>query len=349
MRIVVTGGAGFIGSAFVRRLLREHDDVEIVNLDKLTYAGNLDNLRDVEDDPRYTFVRGDICDAGVGALRARRRRRRRQLRRRDPRRPLHQRPAGLHPHRRARHPHPARGGARAAASAASCRSRPTRSTARSTRARSPRTRPSTHRAPTRRARPGRDLLVLAAPPHLRRSRSSSPAAPTTTGPTSIPRSSSRSSSPTPSTTGRCPSTATAPTCATGCTSRTTARPSSSCCARASPGTVYNVGGGNEVANIELTRRILAELGKDEGLDHAGHRPSRSRPALLSRLRQAPCPRLAPAASPSTRASRRRSPGIATTAPGGSASSPGSGAPTTSASTRGSSRGALAGVPFATTA
>ncbi len=65
MRIVVTGGAGFIGSNFVRHLLRTHDDVEVVNLDKLTYAGNLENLRDVEDDPRYSFVRGDICDAGV--------------------------------------------------------------------------------------------------------------------------------------------------------------------------------------------------------------------------------------------------------------------------------------------
>ena len=65
MRLVVTGGAGFIGSNFVRFMLRRYDDLEVVNLDKLTYAGNLDNLRDVEDDPRYTFVRGDICDASV--------------------------------------------------------------------------------------------------------------------------------------------------------------------------------------------------------------------------------------------------------------------------------------------
>jgi len=61
-RILVTGGAGFIGSHFVRRLLREHPEYEIINVDKLTYAGNRDNLRDVEGDPRYRFVQGDICD-----------------------------------------------------------------------------------------------------------------------------------------------------------------------------------------------------------------------------------------------------------------------------------------------
>ena len=65
MRIVVTGGAGFIGSNFVRYMLDRYTDVEIVNLDKLTYAGNLENLRDVEGDARYTFVKGDICDAAV--------------------------------------------------------------------------------------------------------------------------------------------------------------------------------------------------------------------------------------------------------------------------------------------
>ncbi|HJW74363.1 MAG TPA: dTDP-glucose 4,6-dehydratase [Thermoleophilia bacterium] len=65
MRIVVTGGAGFIGSHFIRLVLREHPDDEVVNLDKLTYAGNLDNLRDVEGNERYTFVKGDICDAEV--------------------------------------------------------------------------------------------------------------------------------------------------------------------------------------------------------------------------------------------------------------------------------------------
>jgi dTDP-glucose 4,6-dehydratase len=65
MRILVTGGAGFIGSNFIRMFLANHADAEVVNLDKLTYAGNLENLRDVADDPRYSFVRGDICDAAV--------------------------------------------------------------------------------------------------------------------------------------------------------------------------------------------------------------------------------------------------------------------------------------------
>src|SRR5687767_8687450 len=65
MRLLVTGGAGFIGSAFVRLVLRENAAAGLVNLDKLSYAGNLDNLESVAGDRRYTFVQGDICDAAL--------------------------------------------------------------------------------------------------------------------------------------------------------------------------------------------------------------------------------------------------------------------------------------------
>lgn len=63
MKILVTGGAGFIGSNFIRHMLNTYPNYEIVNLDKLTYAGNLNNLKDIESSPRYSFVRGDICDS----------------------------------------------------------------------------------------------------------------------------------------------------------------------------------------------------------------------------------------------------------------------------------------------
>ena len=62
MMILVTGGAGFIGSNFVRWMLEKHNDAEIINADKLTYAGNLENLEDVEENRRYKFVKADISD-----------------------------------------------------------------------------------------------------------------------------------------------------------------------------------------------------------------------------------------------------------------------------------------------
>ena len=60
--LLVTGGCGFIGSNFIRLQLQTYPDVSIVNVDKLTYAGNLENLADVDSDPRYHFEKGDICD-----------------------------------------------------------------------------------------------------------------------------------------------------------------------------------------------------------------------------------------------------------------------------------------------
>lgn len=63
--ILITGGAGFIGSHLTRLFVNKYPDTQIVNLDKLTYAGNLENLKDIEKKPNYTFVRGDIGDAGI--------------------------------------------------------------------------------------------------------------------------------------------------------------------------------------------------------------------------------------------------------------------------------------------
>jgi len=62
MKLLVTGGAGFIGSNFIRYILKKYPDYEIVNLDLLTYAGNLENLKDVEKNPKYKFIKGDIAD-----------------------------------------------------------------------------------------------------------------------------------------------------------------------------------------------------------------------------------------------------------------------------------------------
>lgn len=65
MKILVTGGAGFIGSNFVRYMLNKYKNYSIVNLDKLTYAGNPDNLKDLAKNPRYKFIKGDICDSAT--------------------------------------------------------------------------------------------------------------------------------------------------------------------------------------------------------------------------------------------------------------------------------------------
>ena len=63
--ILITGGAGFIGSHLTRLFVTKYPNYKIVNLDALTYAGNLNNLRDIEDAPNYSFVKGDITDAAL--------------------------------------------------------------------------------------------------------------------------------------------------------------------------------------------------------------------------------------------------------------------------------------------
>ncbi|PIR66718.1 MAG: dTDP-glucose 4,6-dehydratase [Parcubacteria group bacterium CG10_big_fil_rev_8_21_14_0_10_36_14] len=70
MKLFITGGAGFIGSNFIRYILKKYPEYKIINFDKLTYAGNLENLRDIENNPNYRFIKGDICDkeAVRGAL-----------------------------------------------------------------------------------------------------------------------------------------------------------------------------------------------------------------------------------------------------------------------------------------
>lgn len=65
MKILVTGGCGFIGSCFIRHMLSKHPEYKIINLDALTYCGNLENLKDIENNPNYKFVHGNICDKSL--------------------------------------------------------------------------------------------------------------------------------------------------------------------------------------------------------------------------------------------------------------------------------------------
>ena len=64
-KILITGGAGFIGSNFIRYIIEKYPDYKVVNLDKLTYSGNLENLKDVESNLNYRFIKGNICDSRV--------------------------------------------------------------------------------------------------------------------------------------------------------------------------------------------------------------------------------------------------------------------------------------------
>ena len=109
VRLLVTGGSGFIGANFVRDQLARHPDRSIVNLDCLTYAGNPANLADLASDPRYLFVRGDIRDAALVGETDGGGRRGRPLRGREPRGPVDRGPRRVRLDERAGHLHPPRG------------------------------------------------------------------------------------------------------------------------------------------------------------------------------------------------------------------------------------------------
>ena len=88
MKIIVTGGAGFIGGNFVHHMVNKYPEYQIINLDLLTYAGNLETLKPVEDKPNYKFVHGDIADRDFVF----------KLCSGEPRRPFHHGPGGVCPY-----------------------------------------------------------------------------------------------------------------------------------------------------------------------------------------------------------------------------------------------------------
>ncbi len=262
---MVTGGAGFIGSNFVRRTLDDAypglEGAEVTVLDALTYSGNLANLEPVADSARYGFVHGDIRDRAAAGCRAAGRRRDRAFRRRVARRPLGAGCRGLRRDQRARHAAPAR--RRARARRRQVRPRLHRRGVRvdRRRGRGPRTTSSSRTPHTRRRRPAAtsSRAATTAPTGCT---SRSRAARTTTGRTTSPRRSSRCSSRTSSTASTCRCTATARTFATGCTSTTTHAGSPSCSLGGRAGEIYNIGGGTELTNRELTQKLLDATGRD---------------------------------------------------------------------------------------
>ena len=187
--IMVTGGAGFIGSNFARMMLEKYPDYQIIVYDKMTYAGNLDNLQDLQRQPALQLRPGrHRRPAKVDdTVRAAQHRHHRELRRRDARGPLDRGAGRLYPDRCVRHLRAAGGHAQARAWSACCRSPPTKCTAAVLEGSSRRATSTTRAAPTRPAKAGGELMCQAYF-ETYQPRWWSPAAPTTMAPTSTPRS-----------------------------------------------------------------------------------------------------------------------------------------------------------------
>ena len=339
MRLLVTGGAGFIGSNFVLRTASTRPDWQVTVLDALTYAGDAANLADVADE--VELVVGNVADAELVDRLVARRRRRRALRRRVAQRQLAGRPVAVPGVQRHRHLPAARGGApprRAAAPHLDRRGlrRPRRWTIRPA---SPSRRRSTRRARTR--RPRRRPTCWCAP-GSGRSASTRPCrtARTTTGPSSTSRSSSRARSPTCCRASSRSCTARGRTCATGSTSTTTTTPSSRSSRRGAAGETYLIGADCEQDNRAIVTLILELMGRPaDWFDLVDDRPGHDvryaidstqaahRDRLGAALRRHPC-----------RPGGRRSTGTATTRAGGRRPSSAPRRRTTAAVARGPDRG-----------
>ena len=334
MKLLVTGGAGFIGSTYVRRHLAEHPE----RRDRRPRQAHLRRAAARTSRGRTT-ARLDFRRGRHRRPRGRRRRDRglrrgRQLRRRVARRPLDRGPGRLHPDRRLRHLRPARGRAR--------RRHPPPADLHRRGLRLDR------RGLLHRGVPDRALLALLGlegrrrpdrrrlPAHLRRRRADRPRL-QQLRPAPAPREADpahASSTRSPAT--RCPSTATGCRSATGSSPRTSPPRSTSSSSAARPGEVYNVGGPEELPNIEVDQADPRADRPRRVADRPRRGPARPRPPLLARLRAHRGARLERRRSASTRGSSARSPGTATTRTGGGRSARASTASTTSASTGASS-------------
>ena len=299
MKLLVCGGAGFIGSNFVR--------LRLADARRRGHRARQAHLRGPAREPRRTstsrLVVGGIEDAGRGRRRDRGRRRGRQLRRRDARRPLDRRARRVRHHARARHLRAARGGARARR-CATCRSPPTRSTARSRRARSPRSRRCSRPRRTRATKAGADLLV-ASYHHTYGLEALICRGSNNYGPYQYPEKLI------PLMVLNALHGDKLPVYGDGMQVRNWiyvedfARGIGTVLERGEPGEVYNVGGPDEAPNLEVVTKIIEYTGARRVADRVRHRPPRPRPPLLARLREGARARLGGAGALRRRARAHR--------------------------------------------